>query len=70
MLVTIFDQNFERKLIFDIEICTFRALPTTKTSKIWWSTILRLQTGPEIQKHTDNFNVFPVPCDPFDITNQ
>ena len=25
------------------------------------STILRWQTGPEIQKHTDHFDIFPVP---------
>ena len=63
-----FWSNLERKLIFDNEICTFRASTDTKTSKIWWSTICRWQTGPEIQKHTDNFDVFPVPGDPFDIT--
>ena len=65
-----FWSNLERKLIFDNEICTFRALPGAKTSKIWWSTILRWQTGPKIQKHTDHFDIFPVHWDPFDITNR
>ena len=65
-----FSSNLERKLICDNEICTFRAPVDTKKPKTRPSTILRLQTGPEMQKHTDHFDVFPVRCDPFDNTNR
>ena len=65
-----FWSNLERKLICDKEICTFRVLTSTNTQKNRGSTIMSWQTGPEIQNHTDHFDVFPVPCDPFVITNR
>ena len=60
-----FWSNLERKLICDNEICTFRAHADPKTWKIWWSTILRSQTGPEIQKTYWPFWYFSFPLGPF-----
>ena len=64
-----FDQIWNKNLFVTAKFALSELSKTLKQKKSAVNNIT-LTNQPQNQKHTDHFDVFPVPRDPFDITDR